>query len=94
MKMDDRVFVRPAGGGETYVLDGIHVVSTVGYTPERTGAGASGDIRLRIPSHKQPNLHLGDLVSRDETIWFSICEIRNNEVSGSGLSHCKVIGRR
>ena len=94
MKMNDQVFVRPSGGGETFVLDGIHVVATVGYTPERTGAGASGEIRLRIPAAKQVNLRLGDLVSQDERIWFSVCEIRDNQVAGSGLSHCKVIGRR
>ncbi len=94
MNMTDRVFVRPAGGGETFVIDGIHVVSTVGYTPDRTGAAAAGEIRLRIPACKQVTLRLGDLVSRDEKVWFSVCEIRNNEVAGSGLSHCKVIGRR
>ena len=94
MKMTDSVFVRPGGGGDIFVLEGIHVVATVGYTPERLGRGAVGEIRLRIPGHKNVKLHLGDMVSQDEKVWFSVCEIRNNEVAGSGLSHSKVIGRR
>ncbi len=97
MKMTDCVYVRCSrqGAVQNYMLRGVRCTVTEGIEADSAGFSGGGRMIVRIPASKAPSLCCGDQIRRaDSEVWYTVAEIRDNAIPGSGLSHRKVIGRR
>lgn len=95
--MTDCVYVRCSRQGvvQSYMLRGVRCTVTEGIEADSAGFSGAGQMIVRLSASTAPLLCCGDQIRRaDSEIWYTVAQISDNSIPGSGLSHRKVIGKR